>query len=326
MIARSSQPGFKELIYVQTVEDLEDSDVYGPRKQTARNLAREMANRLNDAVQQAHAYYVDESMTDLIIWAAAGLDSTDAFRFDEVPTENGFIYLPKPIPMQDARGAEMLIHAIVWMPIWVSTSTQKDAPYIPGVAFYTFNDYNKQPDSIGLKLIEGGLRPEKYGRWGLVGIQSIEEGTRIGPEVVGLTEKKRESLIAEGANPTAFTNLNRIMHAYWLLLNQTITDVSDSEIPRQYAKRAKRAKLPQRVTIIRMRRREGHSHGETDVEWHHQWVVRGHWAWRVCGEDHPLAEPHPKGGFRARVWIAPYVKGPEDKPLVTSEKVIALVR
>lgn len=211
MIARASQPGFKELIHVQTMEDLQDGDLYHDKKKMASELSRDLAHRLEGAASNAYAYYVAPEMTDLIIWAAAGLDSTDRFRFDEVPTEYGFAYFDKPVEMYDARGAKMLIHLVVWMPIWVNIEADRSDAPVPGTAFYMFNDYNNQPDEIGQSLIDKGFRPEKYGRWGLIGIQSISEDQRIGPESIGLTEHKRQELIAEGAVPTEFTNLGRLM-------------------------------------------------------------------------------------------------------------------
>lgn len=92
------------------------------------------------------------------------------------------------------------------------------------------------------------------------------------------------------------------------------------------AQRARRMEIPDRVTVVALRRVEGHSHGETDVEWHHRWLVRGHWRWQHVSKNHPLAEPDPAGGYRARVWVRPHVKGPEDKPFHLTEKVYALVR
>jgi hypothetical protein len=46
--------------------------------------------------------------------------------------------------------------------------------------------------------------------------------------------------------------------------------------------------------------------GTGTVEWSHRWMVRGHWRLQPYGPDHKL---------RKTIWIDPYVKGPEDKPL-----------
>jgi hypothetical protein len=54
--------------------------------------------------------------------------------------------------------------------------------------------------------------------------------------------------------------------------------------------------------------------------------VRGHWRRQPCGPEHPLAEPDGHGGFVAIIYINPYIKGPEDKPLHLSNKVYDLAR
>lgn len=48
------------------------------------------------------------------------------------------------------------------------------------------------------------------------------------------------------------------------------------------------------------------------VEWHHQWIVRGHWRNQAFGEGRKQRRP---------TWISPYVKGPEDAPMLGGEKV-----
>ena len=44
----------------------------------------------------------------------------------------------------------------------------------------------------------------------------------------------------------------------------------------------------------------------------HRFIVSGHWREQPCGPNH---------GERRRQWIAPYVKGPRDKPLVLKDTV-----
>jgi hypothetical protein len=53
------------------------------------------------------------------------------------------------------------------------------------------------------------------------------------------------------------------------------------------------------------------------VEWSKRWVVRGHWRWQSYG---------PGRTERRRIWISPFIKGPDGAPLVVSEKVYDLRR
>jgi hypothetical protein len=297
-----------------------------PDRKKAKDAAMTVVPRLHDETQSAHAYYVAPDMTDLVEWAADGLDDTDAFRMDEVPTERGFVYFEKPIQMHDIRGKTMMVNAALWFKanFRLSTGDTKTEGYL----VLTFNDHRNTPDEIALQMLNGpnGENYAAMGRWGMIGMQAMLEGVRIGPRLIS------EATYTDGATgetmerTTPFTNIIRVMHAYWLLLDQTVTHVSEAEIPRAFSKRARRMEIPDRVTIVALRRMEGTSHGETDVEWQHRWVVRGHWRWQHVSKDHKLAEPDGKGGWVARVWVRPHVKGPEDKPLHLTEKVYALVR
>jgi len=57
--------------------------------------------------------------------------------------------------------------------------------------------------------------------------------------------------------------------------------------------------------------------GESPREYHYRWIVKGHPRLQVCG---------PGRRDRKLIWIDPYPKGPEDKPLRTREKVYAVIR
>lgn len=73
------------------------------------------------------------------------------------------------------------------------------------------------------------------------------------------------------------------------------------------------------ITCALLRRRQYASDSEREAEareYSHRWIVRGHM------RNQPVGPRNAKGGQRhERVWIAPYVKGPEDKPLVLKDRV-----
>lgn len=299
--------------------------------QLARQEGAKIASILPAAFRVSSAYYVEPAMTDMILFASAGMDETDRFRYDELPTECGFAYFEKPLVIHDIRGADLFVNGL----LWCSTRTVDPDTGIeqPGVLLTMFNDHAHTPDTIALRIMNGDHTYLDYdiyraamGRWGCIGFEKLQTGMQIGPPLATVHPNKLADIEASAYVSTEFTNILRQVHAFWLLLNQTITDVSEADIPRPFAKRAKKAKIPPRVTVIRLRRHEkrGDGIGENNVEWQHQWLVRGHWAWRHCSEHHPLAEPDGAGGYRARVWIRPYVKGPEGKPLHVTEKVFHL--
>lgn len=73
------------------------------------------------------------------------------------------------------------------------------------------------------------------------------------------------------------------------------------------------------VTCTSLRRHRYLSEAEREAEareYSHRWIVRGHM------RNQPIGPRNAKDGQKyLRVWIAPYVKGPEDKPLVLKDRV-----
>lgn len=73
------------------------------------------------------------------------------------------------------------------------------------------------------------------------------------------------------------------------------------------------------VTCASLRRQRYASESEREAEareYSHRWIVRGHM------RNQPIGPRNSKGGQQhMRVWIAPYVKGPDNKPLVLKDRV-----
>jgi hypothetical protein len=62
------------------------------------------------------------------------------------------------------------------------------------------------------------------------------------------------------------------------------------------------------VVVVKLRREQGERHEPTGEEgnYSHRWIVGGHWRnqWYATESIH------------RQIWISPYVKGPEDRPLI----------
>jgi hypothetical protein len=104
----------------------------------------------------------------------------------------------------------------------------------------------------------------------------------------------------------------------WLLMRQPLAEDSDVQPDRATRKRLRRSGHEAvAVRVIELRRpKNGGGPGESDREYYHQWVVRGHWRQHW----------YPKRQVHRPVWIAPHIKGPEGAPLIGGEKVYALKR
>ena len=109
----------------------------------------------------------------------------------------------------------------------------------------------------------------------------------------------------------------RLVRASWLLMQQPLALSSEVEPDRRAQKRLRRAGYePKPVRVIELRRPVHGGSGDGSREFHHQWIVRGHWR----QQWYPAREVH------RPVWIAPHIKGPEGAPLLGGEKVYAWKR
>lgn len=108
------------------------------------------------------------------------------------------------------------------------------------------------------------------------------------------------------------------LRAAWLLMRQPLAEDTEIQPTRAVRKRLQRiGRKPAAVRLIELRRPKGVTgQGDGDREYHHQWIVRGHWR----QQWYPARQVH------RPVWIAPHIKGPEGAPLIGGEKVNFLKR
>lgn len=117
-----------------------------------------------------------------------------------------------------------------------------------------------------------------------------------------------------------FEPMIRFVLALWRFMDQRIVVTRTEELPRGARRAAERSgtRTPE-FQVIELRRREGERNENPQHvgrEWAYQWAVRGHWR----NQWYPSAQEH-----RPR-WIDPYLKGPEDKPLVVRPTVFEVRR
>jgi hypothetical protein len=104
-------------------------------------------------------------------------------------------------------------------------------------------------------------------------------------------------------------------------LEQQLLVAGKEQVERHTRRRCARQGLPvPELRVIRLRRQQQTSRTDVEhepVDWSCQWIVRGHWR----------QQPYPSKHTTQPVWITPYVKGPEDKPLKPPRAtVFAVVR
>jgi hypothetical protein len=122
-------------------------------------------------------------------------------------------------------------------------------------------------------------------------------------------------------DPTIFeeqTRLRQWVLAATALLKQRILVAERQLATRGERKRLDKLSMPTAVMTIALRATE-HTNAETGqgmVEWSHRWIVRGHWRqqWYPSQQEHRV------------LWIPPYIKGPDDQPLIVRPAVYTVAR
>ena len=104
-----------------------------------------------------------------------------------------------------------------------------------------------------------------------------------------------------------------------LAKEETVGEKTSETVGGSPNKKKNRKRRLETVTCASLRRHRYVSESEREAEardYSHRWIVRGHM------RNQPVGPRNVVGGQKhMRVWIAPYVKGPEDKPLVLKDRV-----
>jgi hypothetical protein len=287
----------------------------------------DMANTL--AVGES--YYVAANMVELAIHASAGMPDEPLLPYDP-PSTHGFMWLAIPFRMIDIRAKMMSLHAIMW------------ATRGGQVKVWWLTDKYDPDDSTNVieraRAGEAGwagmpqLTPNHIGglRFGQQLPRGLSWDTALPPEAqveieVYTTEDGRQNVrfmtdqdIDIRREPIEGRSVEcAFLVTLWRLCQQTIATRTREDVNPRLGRILRKANLPERpVTVIALRKRSG-QHGDSTVEWTHRWVVRGHWRRQPCKDA--------DGTWTHRmVYINPYLKGPDDAPLLVREHVNALVR
>lgn len=286
-------------------------------------------NRERMRLNMAEAYFVSAEMMPLVNWAAAGLDDTDHYQRDLWPTDYGFLYFEDGLLGKEIWGRTTVTRAISWGRVGAGMLDDAGNNVGAGTLLVFYTDITDKRDEVNADVYDK-QEAQNMGDLHVHHIAFVSEEARVGSAIVNIKEQLGGDEAADAYMKYAVgdmmltdtaPNKNRWLLALLMLLNQTVTSVERHEADRQTAKRFKRMNLPSKYTVVRLRRHANanRQEGETLVQWTHRWVVRGHW------RNQPYKDGDGSTAYK-RIWISPFIKGPDDAPLKQSEKVYALVR
>lgn len=283
-------------------------------------LKREMA-----AWRRADLFYVSEDMTALTREAVKSMPGF-TLRPDDLPSPFGVMYFAEPIGGVDVHDpanvdGKQPIVAASWYPIATYDPTLKYSHQPTDLDRETrqqiwFSFYSSTRAFVERVRVAKGLGDAEMTRLRAAFPHPfMYEAEWLLP--LGRHTFKAEELAelkADHRGVWPFT-----VRCAWLLMMQTVSSVTverpDRPARRRLAKIGVIDPAPVRVVTLRHRGPE-RTPGETDREYRHRWMVKGHWR----NHWYPKQERHiPR-------YINPHMKGPDGAPILGGEKVYAWTR
>jgi hypothetical protein len=279
-------------------------------------------------LQEAELYWVSPDMVTLLRAIAPSMPEVNP----EPPVPSALVIFAKPVPGSDAVSKQSIATAaILWGGVmvqevdclcletfgwksylWPEGATPEEVQEFRSLMPVRLVRTGGHEWAWHAKTSDFGALDARHGRWHVGPRMGASQGETVTlvdrPEA--FTETQKESMLED----------RRLLAAFWALAKQRIT-IERREPPiRQVRRRLQRAGLPVkdiRVITLREASSSGHNPEPGRVEWSHRWVVGGHWRQQPWG---------PENRYRRATWIAPFVKGPSDKPLVVRPTVRSLQR
>ncbi len=277
----------------------------GPSHEAAAYLAKAEADR----IMRADLYWIDAHMTELAMTAAESLPEFTLMP-EDLPSPHGLMVFEKPVYTYTQDGRQTHLNAVAWGPF----NFEKFPHGGTWVSWYSDRETNLEADANAGSL---GHNEKRLMRAALPALSYDQE------EVYPFSPSPLPALTTRGKEAQPFSldgryRTSELLRVAWLLMQQPLAEITEVDPDRAARKRLRRAgREPAMVRVIGLRRpKPSGDHGHSDREYHHQWIVRGHW------RNHW----HPKRQVHRPVWIAPHIKGPEGAPLIGGEKVYALKR
>jgi len=263
---------------------------YVLKKDSTPHELAQVLSAVYDMVHLGDTYFMASNIEDGMLQAASNLPQDVQVHKESFPSTRGFMFLEHPLPplLTDKDGSVYGdVTAFSW---WYAQIEDTDQWGMVLVAWSITN--NLYQPCLYLKILDGDT------------VLSI----------LGLDEAVQE-------DDKPIITLVSFLVATFNFLEQQLLEAAITALPRQQLRQAVRKGHATTVNVIRLRRKYTQHPTDPNVaptSYDFQWLVRGHWRkqpYRSKGPD-----------FYKHIFIQPYVKGPDDKPLKGTDRVYAIVR
>ena len=255
---------------------------------------RQISQSIGRTLWDSEIFYVSPSISEILTDSAQALPHNARLEsVDDLPFALGFVWLATPFTLSETavsiRGNHCNLRAFSWCP----NTEPKDG----GQSYLQIFTFEEEEDYRGFPGVTGAQH------W---------------PWQTPLNEVTFNPLRQdEPANSEDARRIYALLYTFFEFIRSPIFETVIPSIPRPLRRRwTHRVEPSVRVIQLRERKTSGVHEGK-EIEWQHRWVVSRHWR----QQWYPSLNQHlPK-------LIAPYLKGPSDKPLKPPRaRVFAVVR
>jgi hypothetical protein len=266
-------------------------------------------------IRDADPVYVSREMCELIAVAKESCRLEPMLRADLL-TDQAFCYFAEPFLIPDRFEAPIRLAAFSWAPMLAVRPEEAEAA---GNVAELMDRWRSGADAderghddqgVALTLYAVAQRDAPWNEQ-VQGPMPTLLPTHVTPWWFGMTFEGNEW--DETGTPTGAEWWWRIVQTTLRLMQQRISVRHKEQPDRPLRRQGRRLKFSERqVVVVKLRRERGEQHepsGES-ANYSHRFIVGGHWR----------DQWYPSLNVHRQVWISPYVKGPEDKPLIVKRR------
>lgn len=248
---------------------------------------------------------------------------------DDLVVPAGFAVLPRAHAITDIHGKTVRYRAFSWLPISQrETYDWDEGARDQGVWLAMLSNLNDVDDywlenHIGSDGVPGSvIRDVSLAMdqpWSLMHGSPLTFDKEIATDGILDHSTGIARVIEDPVEVVAANHIYGEIQCFWRLMSQLV--MTEERLPRQARRQRERELRVSNVKVLHLRRPKHplpDDHEPQDANYSHRFIVDGHWRKQPYG---PRANPTYK-----QIWISPYVKGPDDKPLITKRRGVEFDR
>lgn len=266
------------------------------------------------SLEIAPLFVISPEMLQVVLAAARCLTREDIEHAHDVREQRrGFLLMPDTLKIATPFAeSQVEIDALAWLPSRTAErhrdgSQVQPQSMVPTTRMMTFSRPSRPGGGSSNRLVHD----TEAWFW----VWKTDEGTWG----EGLPSRSVEHVADDTVDDTQGIFLAQFLVAFWRLCDQQIAETTArASEPTSKQRAARRAHWPEvRVVALRRRKRRTDTSETRTVDWRSRWVVQMHRRWQW----------YPSEGRHRLIFVGPYIKGPEDRPLTpTPTRVTALSR